>query len=407
MDHPKLRPIEAFAVVVNQQQMICLQDPLKINDMPLIVNGATYFLLTLMDGTRDILDIKADFARRTGEILVQEKLDGLISQLDAAYLLDNDRYRQHYSAIQEEFLSLDARPIRHAGTSYPADAEELRAALDEMIGRFEKTEDDLGADPPVGLIAPHIDFQRGANVYASAYGTLREWANDVDLYVILGTCHHGVDRGFALTRKDYETPLGIAQTDRDFLNRLADRCPSDWFGEEFAHRDEHSIEFQTIWLRYLVSPDRPVRIVPILCGFFARCMTEGCTPKDDEDVDSFCVALRETIAETEGRVCVVAGVDLSHIGGRFGGNQRMTPGFLADLERRDRATMGFVERVDAEGFYRDVVDDDDVRNICGLSALYVLLRVTEANEGRTLAYEQTVDQQTQSVVSFAAGVLLE
>ncbi len=407
MDHPRIRPLEAFPLTVNQQQMICLQDPLRINEQPLVVNGVTYFLMTLLDGTRDIVDIQSDFARRTGEILFRNKIDDLISQLDNAYLLDNDRYREHYQAIQRAFLDLDVRPSRHAGASYPADTDELIALLDEMSNRFEKGDIDLGIAPPVGLVAPHIDFQRGANVYAGAYGTLREWVKDIDLFVILGTCHHGVDHGFALTRKSYDTPLGTVQTDTDFVDRLAERCSSNWFGEEFSHRDEHSIEFQTVWLRYLIPSDTPVRIVPILCGSFRRCISQGCTPKDDPDTDSFCEALRETIGETEGRVCVVAGVDLAHMGGRFGGDQRMTRQFLSDLEERDRATLKFVEQVDAEGFYIDVVEDDDVRNICGLSPVYVLLRTTTAREGRVLSYEQTVDEQTQSVVSFAAGLLLE
>ncbi|MFH1737596.1 MAG: AmmeMemoRadiSam system protein B, partial [bacterium] len=283
MDHPKVRPLEAFPVTVEGQQMICLQDPIRINESPMVVNGPTYFLLSLMDGTRDILDIQADFARRTGEILFRDKVEGLVAQLDETFLLDNDRYRDHFRATQEAFLSGPSRSCRHAGASYPKDPDELSAMLESLLKQFEEPSLEMGNEPPVGLIAPHIDFARGADVYAAAYGTIRRWVDAIDLYVILGTCHHGLDRGFALTMKDYETPLGVAQTDGAFVERLASRGGSQWFDEEFAHRDEHSIEFQAVWLRHLVPRDQPLRVVPILCGGLAHCMEEGGSPENDED----------------------------------------------------------------------------------------------------------------------------
>lgn len=387
--------------------MICLHDPARINEKPVMVNGPTYLLLTLMDGTRDILDVQADFARRTGEILFRQKVEDLVGELDQALLLDNERYREHVRSIQQEFLAHSSRPCRHAGISYPADPAEISAMLDGLLSRFEGVVPDLGGQPPVGLIAPHIDFTRGAGVYGAAYGAFREWVGEVDLYVILGTCHGGLDRGFALSTKDYETPLGTGQTDRRFVDRLSAPAGSRWLAAEFAHRDEHSIEFQVVCLRHLIPHDKSLRIVPILCGSLHHCVRDNHSPEDDEDVQTFCSALRETIAETEGRVCVVAGVDLSHMGRRFGGAERITPGFLARLESRDRTTLEFVEKVDARGFHDDIAADMDDRNICGHPALYILLRVTTARRGHVLRYEQAADPQTESVVTFAAALLVE
>lgn len=407
MDHPKVRPLEAFPVVVDGRQMICLHDPTRINEKPMMVNGPTYFLLTLMDGTRDILDIQTDFGRRTGEILFREKVEDLLAQLDQGLLLENDRYREHLRSIQQEFLARPSRPYRHAGLSYPDDPDELAGTIEGLLARFQDSVPELGSDPPVGLIAPHIDFARGADVYGAAYGALRKWGDEVDLYVILGTSHQNLDRGFALSTKDYETPLGTAETDRSFVERLTDRCGSKWFAEEFAHRNEHSIEFQAVCLRHLVPRDQSLRIVPILCGSLNHCIGDNLSPQDDEDVQTFCSALQDTIAETEGWVCVVAGVDLSHMGSRFGGTEQMTPGFLSRLESWDRATLEFVERPDAEGFHRNIAREMDRRNICGHSPIYVLLTISTAQKGYVLRYGQAVDRQTQSVVTFAAALLME
>ena len=48
-------------------------------------------------------------------------------------------------------------------------------------------------------------------------------------------------------------------------------------------------------------------------------------------------------------------------------------------------------------------EEQDRRNVCGVPAIYTLLRVVEAKEGKLLRYEQAVDQAGQSVVSFMAG----
>jgi len=405
-EHPKVRYLEVSPVEIQGQQMACIQDPLKLNEHAMIINPATFFLMSLMDGTRDILDIQADFARHTGQILFRNVVDGLVSQLDEAYLLENERFLHRMNAVRNEFLQEPVRPPRYAGISYPADPEELAATLEKTLNDSEAPSLVPHLDrPPLGLIAPHIDFSRGKETYAAAYGAFRSWVEKVDLFVILGTCHRGLDHGFALTRKNYETPLGPAETDRDFVDRLSSRLSSNALEQEYAHRDEHSIEFQAVWLRHILPPNRPLRIVPILCGGLLHCIQRGISPENDPETHEFCEALVDTIAESDGTVCVMAGVDLAHVGPQFGGTERMTPAFLAHLEKRDRATLEFVERIDPEGFYQTIASESDERHICGFTPIYVLLKTTKALKGTILRYQQTVNPQTQSVVSFAAAML--
>src|SRR5207247_2596728 len=89
------------------------------------------------------------------------------------------------------------------------------------------------------------------------------------LFVIVGTCHVGMRHPFALTRKDYDTPLGPARADRDFVEALAARAAQDCFGSELAHRSEHSIEFQAVFLQYLYAGRRDITVVPLLTGIAA------------------------------------------------------------------------------------------------------------------------------------------
>ena len=49
---PKLRAIEAFPVVVDGRQLICLRDPLQYAAESLVVAYPAFFILTLLDGHR-------------------------------------------------------------------------------------------------------------------------------------------------------------------------------------------------------------------------------------------------------------------------------------------------------------------------------------------------------------------
>ena len=61
-----------------------------------------------------------------------------------------------------------------------------------------------------------------------------------------------------------------------------------------------------------------MKILPILCGPFARSLYEGGDPEDDDGVKRFLDALGE-LREREGdRLFWVLGVDMAHMGARYG-----------------------------------------------------------------------------------------
>src|SRR5258705_2241679 len=157
------------------------------------------------------------------------------------------------------------------------------------------------------------------------------------LFVIFGTCHSGMEHPFALTRKDYASPLGAAPVDRDFVAALAARVRQDCFGSELAHRIEHSIELQAVFLRYLYAGRRKVAIVPVLASFAHEAMLSGRRPDDDPRVPRFLEAGAETNAASGGRGALIAGADLGHIGPRFGGPDAISALELARIEREDGA----------------------------------------------------------------------
>ena len=404
-EYPRLRPVEVFPTTFRGQQVFCLRDPMHYTDAIVSVPPQTAAILDLFDGRHSLLDIQEAFARRFGALLFREQLQQVIQSLDECLLLESPRFAGHREAVEDDFRRAPHRPARLAGTGYPEDPEALRGELD---GYFVAK--DGPRDTPIspeaarltGLIVPHIDFARGGPCYAWGYREVAG-AMPVDRWIVLGTAHVSMSRPFALTRKVFETPLGPVDVDTECLDALVAKVGRGYFDDEFAQRGEHSIEFQGVFLRFATPADRPVRIVPILCGSFHEFVEARRPPKNADAVEEFLGALRETLAALGGRTVVIASADLAHVGPQFGASRPVTPGQLREVEEADRRMLAAVEAGDAEAFFRDVAKDGDRRHICGLPSIYAALRVVGAHRGRLLRYGQWPDPN--GTVTFAALAL--
>jgi hypothetical protein len=402
LEYPRLRPVEARPVEIEGRQAIALSDPAHYADGAVCVSPETVSLLGLLDGRNSLLDIQAAYVRRFGTLLFREDLLGLIRTLDENLLLDSPRFARRRADLEAAFRRLPTRPAFFAGKGYPDDPESLRQFLDGLKDAEEGPRDappSASAGRLRGLVVPHIDFARGAACYAWGYREA-EGLLAADRWVILGTAHVPMARGFALTRKAFETPLGLVDADTAALDWFLQRVGPAWLDDEFAHRGEHSIEFQAVLLRHCVPPDRPLRILPVLCGSFHEAVEARRTPGEASEVETFLSALRETLESLPGRTGVVASADLAHVGPQFGDPSPVTPARLRQIEAADREMLAAVESGDAEGFFRSVARDGDRRHICGLPPIYAALRLLPGTEGRLIKYGQWADPN--GTVTFAA-----
>lgn len=384
---------------------MCFRDPQQYCRTVVYVPAKTASILGLFDGRHSLLDIQEAFARRFGVLLFREQLVEVIRSLDEHLLLDSPRFADRRAEVEEGFRRAKIRSAFLAGQAYPADPDTLRRQLDGYVAG----PDGPGETPPnpaaaglAGLVLPHIDFARGGPCYAWGYREL-EGAPPADRYLILGTVHAPISRAFALTRKDFETPLGMAETDQEFVDRLLAGVGEGYLEEEVAHRGEHSIEFQAVFLRHRLPATGPVRIVPILCGSFHRLVEERRSPAEAPEIEAFVAALGGVMASLGGRTVILASADLAHVGPRFGDPRAITPGQLREVGEADREMLAAVEGGDAEAFYRAVSRDGDRRRICGLPPIYTLLRLLPGARGRVLRYSQWPDPQ--GTVTFAAVAL--
>jgi AmmeMemoRadiSam system protein B len=254
-----------------------------------------------------------------------------------------------------------------------------------------------------GLVAPHIDFNRGGPAYAWAYRAVAE-APDADCFVILGTAHGGLDgHPFAATAKAFDTPFGPLEVDREVLDAVARRAPAGLFAAEHAHRGEHSIEFQAVWLQYLrhrSGGGQGPRIVPLLASFAHECLARGVSPRSTPAVAAVLDAVRDAMAVVPRRYCIVAGADLAHVGPRFGDDWPAEAAHLARVRADDLALLDRVVAGDAEAFFAEASRQRDRNRVCGLSPVYALLDLLSGSRGRLLHYGQWPDPD--GAVTFAS-----
>jgi AmmeMemoRadiSam system protein B len=401
--------LEAFPVDHHGERLIGLRDPAGFTDQVAVVPIPLLDLISLFDGEHSLAEIEDILRTRHGEAPTRQQMLELVERLDEAGFLDSPRFAERRRAIEEAFRRSPLRPAAHAGSAYAAEPDALKAQIESFFVHPEGP----GVAPPAllrreasagqplrGVIAPHIDFHRGGPTYAWAYRELLE-ASDADLFVILGTCHAGMPDPFAVTLKPYETPLGTVEVDREFYEALRRRAGQDLLASELAHRNEHSIEFQAVMLQWCFGGRRPFAILPVLASYVHEAVALKGDPEANPRVPRFIDALLETLAASRRRACLIAGVDLAHVGPRFGDRAENTPAVLRQVERADREMLEAVTAGDALGFFFSVAADGDRRRICGLSPIYTFLRTLPGARGRLIRYSLWPDPM--GAVGFCAA----
>lgn len=403
IDKPKIRPVEAFPVEISNRKMLALRDPVKIATDTIFISDELLFILQLFNGINSCAEIQTHYSRQFNQPLDRQQLNRIIQNLDEKLFLDSDNFQLHQAKLVAEFRQLDIRPPALADQSYPKQPEELKNKLTGFFNSINHHDHEFKDQHIKALIAPHIDIQAGGETFAHAYNSLTS-ALPIELFIIFGTGHNGISHSFSCTDKDFETPLGIVKTDKSFLKQLQDRVGFDIYAEEILHKNEHTIEFQTIFLQHLFGRTSNWQIVPILCSFGPQLVQ----PDRPENymIQNFLNALRQLIRESGKRTCVIASADLAHIGLRYGDTFSPTEDDIQSLRNKDLKTLKFAEQLDISQFVASVSEDENQRRICGFPPIYSTLKVIEATKGKLLHYDCVSVDQSNSIVSFASMTII-
>jgi AmmeMemoRadiSam system protein B len=354
---------------------------------PLPVSAVELTCLAYLDGTHTYYDLHL----RTGVPI--EQLLSFVARLEQGLLLESPRYQQ--------IVTAPVRPPRCIGC-YEGDPTALRRQLARLFA--------LGAGTPTlrkpdgslrAALIPHIDYRRGGLSYTYAFKEIFETSN-ASLFVILGTSHYSRHR-FTLTRKNFQTPLGIVPTDQDYVDRLEREFGNGLFDDEWlAHFPEHSIELEVVFLQYLYEKVRPIRIVPLVVGSYHDCVQTRESPNTRADIAGLIAALRQVEAETKEPICYIISGDLAHIGPKFESGQDLDSALLRYSQAQDETLLQHAASVDLDGYFRVIATEQDARKICGLPPTFATLAAVQPRRGKVLNYDRYVHPQGYESVSFAS-----
>jgi len=404
---PRLRAgLDIFPSPVPDRPGLLLRDPFRYTEEiiiipPLLARGLLYF-----DGERTKIELQAYLSSQTGQFIPGEIIEAMFDALNSHGFLETEEFERLRVQRHAEFAAAPQRLPAHAGTAYPEQADGLRLRLDEYLRHGQsanpviETNNGQASDSLIGIAAPHVSPEGGWPCYAAAYNRVPRHVAEKTI-VLLGTSHYGEPEKFGLTRKPFVTPLGTLEVNTELVDWIIARAGESVVLEDYCHAIEHSLEFQCLFLQQKLGSD--FKIVPILCGPFADGLLFGRPPETDPKVERFFQTLGEMAELHRSRLFWVLGIDLAHIGRRYGDPfvARAEHGQMIEVREHDAERLRRVCEGDAAGFFELVKPDRDRLKWCGFSPLYTFLQTIKGARGNVLRYDQwNIDEQ--SVVSFTA-----
>lgn len=396
--YPVLRNLQFSPIKQGEDQLVVLWDPSGLSREKLVLPLNLFFIVQHFDGGHSIQDIGALYLKRFGEFLLPSKVEQLVADLDEKLFLESSRTEQARQQARLAYRQQAMRPAAFAGRSYEADGAKLKKQVDGFFSSGEgpdfKPSENRGKLIK-GLVAPTYEVKQAGPIYAWAYKELHECERP-DVYVIIGTAHAGLEHLFAVTDKDFETPLGVVKADGTILDHLKGHVP-EYFEEDIAHQSEHAIEFQLPFLQTTVG--KPFTIVPVLSSFSAMSLNDSTVRTS---VDRFLTALRDTLLVSGKSVCMIAAGELAHLGMRYGDSAPPTDFSFHRSMQRDLEMLKHVEDLQPELFAQYIQKEQDQRRISGFSPIYSLLRLIQAEKGQVLRYDRGITDQYNSTVTYAS-----
>ncbi len=365
---PKIRPLEA----IPYKDGFWLKDPVGLSE-GLLVSPHALLLLSLMDGSRDLTDIKAEFFKQTGIILSEQELLDFIQTLDKALLLEGEGFLRAFRLLRQSLIEKGIRNMSHAGEVYPVNAEECRNFLTGQ----EKEKRNM-----LGLMVPHMDLRVAKDTYWEGYGRLKA---DKELVIILGVSHYWHEMPFSVLPLHMETPFGLLETRRDLLEKLQAFYPFDLTHDLLSYRQEHSIEFASIYAKMLFPEAKALALI-VSYGevSFLKELAEKLLGVIDRELD---------------KALIISSVDLSHVGRKFGDMHSYDSSF------RDREYLRLVSHLMVEDAF-ELLERD--KNSTRIDAQYTnlvflhMLRKAGLDRGEPFDYKAYYEEHTDSIVSYAS-----
>lgn len=355
-------------------------------------------LLSLFDGQKSINDLEPHL----GKGVNKDDILQFIKLLDKNRVLASDYFEDHAETVEAKYEASTIHQSVTAGSSYPADPDELKDYLDQAFAQHAQEEIETTSDAKA-LYAPHIDPRVALDSYVKAFAPIRELK--AKRVIMLATSHYAglypdlyQNDPFILINKDFEMPLGTIPRDEKAIEELQGADTEMGISShDRAHRMEHSLELHLLFLSYLW--DHQFEIVPLVTRGLDELfyMEEGYL---GQQLNNFSTFLNKKYGNDDDTFFLISG-DLAHVGKKFGDDSPAATMF-DDIKSFDKQFLDFGSNNDRESMLALMKEEYDPYRICGFPPLFTFLKTMPDLKGEVLSYDLWDERERDSAVTFGS-----
>ena len=216
-----------------------------------------------------------------------------------------------------------------AGHFYPADPQQLRSEINIFLETAKPVNE---IENIFGIVSPHAGYVYSGKTAAYVYNLIK--GKNYKRVIVISPSHSEYFSGISVYNGDaYETPLGLLEVDKEFVNKLVENSKTIFKGVE-GHRNEHALEVQLPFLQLVLNN---FKIVPVVMGEQSKMYVDELAKKLSEVTDA------ETL--------IVSSSDMSHFHSK------------SEADKLDSIVEKRISNFDVEGLQKDL--DNHKTEACG------------------------------------------
>lgn len=177
-----------------------------------------------------------------------------------------------------------------AGMFYPADENNLRSEIEQLLSEVEI---DAEVENIFGIVAPHAGYKYSGLTAAKAYKLIEN--KIYETVIVISPSHREYFAGSCIYEGEaYQTPLGVVPINNEIRDKIISGSDSIFLGNH-GHNLEHALEVQVPFLQTVLGD---FKIVPIVMG-----------DQNKQYVYDLAARLADVV---DNKTLIVASSDLSH-----------------------------------------------------------------------------------------------
>jgi len=366
------------------------------------VSSSVLLIAKFCDGNTPVKKILEKIQTEYSIKITFNKVNNALNKLEEYNLLDYENYIKIKREIIRNFKKEKIRKPAFEGIMYSASSENLYKQIEDCFllnngpGLLPIKQYN---EPIKAIVAPHGSLNVSGSCAVWAYNELGK-TELPDIIILLGVNHAYNKGSIEIMLKDFLTPLGRIEVDKEFCNRLIKNSNTKIDINTLAHYREHSIEIQLPFLQFISkSQSKSFKIVPIIFSHIKNYEKFPIESNDIKYLRIFADALRKTIYESKINSCIVVSGDFTHYG-IYHNYAPFKNNVIERIKKIDEHSFKLIEDSNSDGFFNHA----NKTTYCCTYPVYVLLNTINSNEIKLLNYYIHSINDNEIVNTFASFI---